>query len=79
MPEHKDILGNIIKIGDTAVVPNGRRDLEVAVVKTLHPKMITVNIIDKRRLNYEKKLYPGDVLIIDDPKVTMYILKHQKS
>lgn len=77
-PIHKDILGNPVKVEDTAVVPDGRRSLHVAVVKKLSPKMITVSIIGRNGRRSDKMLYPQDILIVDDPKITMYMLKNQK-
>lgn len=74
---HKDILGNTISVEDTVVVPTGRRDLKIGVVKKLSPKMITVTTIGRNGRTGSKLLYPGDVLVVNDPKVTMYMLKHQ--
>jgi len=77
IPEHKDILGSKIAVEDTAVVPDGRRRLEVAIVKKLSPKMVTVEVIGRNGRRSEKLLYPKDILVVDDPKVTMYMIKNQ--
>jgi len=77
-PEHKDILGNKVSVEDTVVVPDGRRRLEVAIVKRISPKMVTVDVIGRNGRTSEKMLYPEDVLVVNDPKVTMYMIKNQK-
>lgn len=77
-PEHKDILGNVINPGDSAVIPNGNRDLRVGVVERLTPKMVAVKIVGNGGWRSEKLLYPGDILIVNDSKITLYLLKHQQ-
>lgn len=74
-PNHKDILGNKISIDDSVVVPNGRRDLRVGVVKRLTPKMVTVKTVGKGYTG-ERLVYPSDLLVVEDSRVTMYLLKH---
>lgn len=70
--EHKDILGNTIKVDDTIVYPNHNR-LQIATVKKLNPKMINVVAIGRK---HPDRKYPSDLLVVDDPKITMYMLKH---
>jgi hypothetical protein len=77
MPEdiiHKDILGNSIKVGDTVVYPS-HNSLKIAVVKKINPKMINVVAVGR---SWPDKKYPTDLLIVDDPKITMYLLKYGK-
>jgi len=76
-PEHKDILGNYIRIGDSAVVPDGRRNLRVGVVERVTPKMVAVKTVGSGISRRERLLYPGDILVVNDSKVTLYLLKHQ--
>lgn len=77
-PNHKDILGNPISVDDTVVVPTGRRDLRVGIVKKKSPKMVTVKTVGPG-YSPEKLVYPGDLLVVNDPRVTMYMLKHSKT
>ena len=77
-PNHKDILGNKISAEATVVVPDGKRDLRVGVVKRLTPKMVTVQTVGKG-YNTEKMVYPGDLLVVEDSRITMYLLKHSPS
>jgi hypothetical protein len=74
IPEHKDILGNVIKVGDTVVYPQ-RNALCVASVAKLNPKMVNVVAVG---YSYPDRKYPSDILVVDDPKITMYMLKHTK-
>ena len=71
---HKDILGNVIKIGDTVVFPS-RNELHIAIVKKLNPKM--VNVVAVGRYWPDRK-YPTDLLVVDDPKITLYMMKNSK-
>lgn len=71
---HKDILGNPIKVDDTVVYPS-HNSLRIATVQKINPKMINVVAIGRR---YTDRKYPSDLLVVDDPKITMYILKHNK-
>ncbi len=71
---HKDILGNTIKVGDAVVYPN-HNSLEIAIVQKVNPKMINVKSVNKR---YPDRKYPNDLLVVDDPKITIYLLKNNK-
>jgi hypothetical protein len=71
---HKDILGNSIKVDDVVVYP-ARNNLKIATVKKINPKMINVNPVGKLYLD---RKYPSDLLVVDDPKITLYMLTHTK-
>lgn len=71
---HKDILGNPIKVDDVVVYP-AHNSLKIATVKKINPKMINVVAIGR---TYTDRKYPTDLLVVDDPKITMYMLKHTK-
>lgn len=73
--EHKDKLGRIIKVGDAVVYPYHNR-LEIGTVKKLNPKMVKVWEFGAPRKWYTgSNKYPEDIVIIDGPEVTMYLLK----
>lgn len=72
--EHKDILGNSINVGDTVVYPAGNT-LNIAVVKKINPKMINVVAVGR---SWPDRKYPNDLLVVNDPKITIYMLKHSK-
>lgn len=71
---HKDILGNTIKVDDTVVYPS-HNSLKIATVKKINPKMINVVAVGRRNLD---RKYPSDLLVVDDPKITLYMLTHNK-
>jgi hypothetical protein len=53
--------------------PEGNH-LRIGKVVKLNPKMIRVKGLDAKRW-YESNKYPQDIVIIDGPEVTMYMLK----
>jgi len=71
---HKDILGNTIRVDDTVVYP-AHNSLKIATVTKINPKMINVVAVGR---GYPDRKYPTDLLVVDDPKITMYMLKYQK-
>jgi len=75
VPEHKDLLGSKITVGDFVVVPDGKRDLKLGTVERLGAKMVVVSITSHCS---GKRVYPEDCLVVNDPRVTLYILKHAK-
>ena len=74
---HKDILGNVLKLGDSVVYPNHNR-MKIGTVKKLTPKMVNVKEIGRSRTENPDRKYPQELLVVDDPKLTMYILKNSK-
>ena len=71
---HKDILGNAIKDGDSVVYPDHNR-MKVGSVKKSTPKMVMVQSVGKA---YTDRKYPTEVLVVNDPKLSLYMLKHSK-
>jgi hypothetical protein len=72
--DHTDILGNKIEVNNTVVYPS-QNNLRIATVKKLNPKMINVVAVGRK---YCDRKYPSDLLVVDDPKITMYMLKNNK-
>jgi hypothetical protein len=72
---HQDIVGHIIEVGDIVVSPTGTM-LELASVKTISPKMITVFALKKGQSSSGDRRYPSNILVVtDDPKVSLALLK----
>lgn len=69
---HKDILGNKINLEDTVVYPS-HNNLKIATVKKINPKMVNVVAVGRK---VPDRKYPEDLLVVDDPKITMYMLKY---
>lgn len=71
---HRDILGNQVYEGDTVVYPDHNR-MKIGTVKKNSPKMVIVQPVGKL---YTDRKYPQEVLVVDDPKISLYILKNSK-
>lgn len=71
---HKDILGNTIEEENIVVYPHHNR-MKVGVVKKCSPKMVIAQPVGKL---YTDRKYPNEVLVVDDPKISLYILKNSK-
>lgn len=71
---HKDILGNTINEGDSVVYPH-HNSMKVGIVKKNSPKMVMVRAVGKM---YTDRKYPHEILVVNDPKISLYILKNSK-
>ena len=74
--EHRDKLGKLLAVGDAVCYPC-QNSLELGTVKKLNPKM--VKVFEAGRSNSAwysgSNKYPQDLVKIDGPEVTMYLLK----
>ena len=71
--QHKDKLGRKLALGDFVVYPR-RNSLSIGKITKMNPKMPRVaDVKDSRR---EHNIYPNDMVLLDGPDVTFYILKH---
>jgi hypothetical protein len=70
--QHRDKLGQPLKIGDCVVYPQ-TNTLVVGTVRKFNPKMIGVTRIEGRARESNK--YPSDVVKVSGPEVTMYLIK----
>ena len=74
-PIHKDKLGRSLSIGDAVCYPD-RNTLEFGTVKKLNPKMVTVYESGRNSNWYTgSRKYPSDLVKVEGPEVTMYLLK----
>lgn len=71
---HKDILGNVINEGDSVVYPH-HNSMKVGSVKKSTPKMVMIQAVGRL---YTDRKYPYEVLVVNDPKISLYILKNSK-
>ena len=74
VPEHRDKLGRLLKIGDCVAYP-GHNTLMIGIVKKLNPKMVGVSRLGKNNWGPSNK-YPSDIVLLDGPEVTMYLIKN---
>lgn len=77
--EHRDKLGRLIAVGDAVCYPS-QNSLELGTVKKLNPKMVKVWEAGREtgRWYSGSNKYPGDLVKVDGPEVTMYLLKKTK-
>ena len=76
-PDHKDKLGRSLAVGDTVCYPSFNT-LELGTIKKLNPKMVTVQRVGPRKSKGQYK-YPSDLIKIEGPEVTLYLLKMNSS
>lgn len=77
MPIHKDKLGKPIGVSDCVVVPHNNQLIIARVVK-INPKMVKIKDLVPNKCNWytgEFHKYPEDILVINWPEVTAYLLK----
>ncbi len=73
LPEHRDKLGRFLKVGDCVAYPL-HNSLGIGTIKKLNHKMIGVAQVGSRSKSTNNK-YPGDLVLLDGPEVTMYLLR----
>lgn len=72
IPDHRDLLGQPLTIGDCVVFPSSNT-MYVGTVTKLNPKMIKVRRVGTRS-KWEQNKYPQDLVRVSGPEVTMYLL-----
>ena len=75
--EHKDKLGRVLKVGDCVAYPE-RNTLVIGTIKKVTPKMTMVSELGKKPSWYGDsgyRKYPNDLVLVEGPLVTMYLLK----
>ena len=77
--EHRDKLGKLLAVGDAVCYPS-HNSLELGTVKKLNPKMVKVFEAGRSNSNWYSgsNKYPQDLVKIEGPEVTMYLLKKAK-
>ena len=70
--KHPDKLGRNLEMGDCVVYPSNNTMMIGTVIK-FTPKMITVKNIGWRS---ETRKYSSDVIKIEGPEVTMYLIRN---
>lgn len=72
---HRDKLGRKLKIGDFVAYP--RRNVQcIGQIVKMNPKMPRVQEISLRRYGAEANIYTTEMVLLDGPDVTFYILKN---
>jgi hypothetical protein len=72
---HRDMLGRKLKVGDFVAYP--RRNLQcIGQIVKMNPKMPRVQQISNKVYGREANIYTNDMVLLDGPDVTFYILKN---
>ena len=66
LPEHKDILGRILKVGDCVAYPDGN-SMRIGKIDKLNAKMIRIATGTLHK-------YPKDTIKLEGPDLTLYFL-----
>lgn len=77
IPEHRDILGQPLAVGDCVVFPSSNT-MYVGVIIKFNPKMVKVQQVGTK-YSWKQNKYPSDLARVLGAEVTMYLLKHQNS
>ena len=72
---HKDMLGRKLKVGDFVAYPRRNTQCIGQLVK-MNPKMPRVQQISNKVYGREANIYTNDMVLLDGPDVTFYILKN---
>lgn len=77
IPEHRDMLGRSLKIGDCVAYPKSNHMI-IGTIKSMATKMATVVMVGaKMRWDHEGvRKYPHDLVLLNGPEVTMYLIKN---
>ena len=78
IPEcHYDMLGSEIRPGVYIAVPiRGNKSLAIFVVNRITNKMVNVSMVGVPDwMVVPKNIFPSDVIVVDQEKALMYILK----
>ncbi len=68
IPEHRDILGRVLNVGDHVAYPESNT-MRIGKIEKLNPKMVKI----QGRWSVNK--YPKDTAKMDGPDLVMYLLK----
>jgi hypothetical protein len=77
--EHRDKLGRLLKLGDCVAYPN-HNSLGIGTIKKINPKMVKVfRVGPTSRFYVGSNKYPSDLILLEGPEVTMYLIKNSGS
>ena len=78
--EHVDKIGRPIKLGDPVAYPH-HNGLKIGTIVTVNEKMCRIKQFGKQAFDWKGRpekgelKYPADMILIDGPDITMYLLK----
>lgn len=75
--EHRDIFGKLVQVGDFVVTTYYGKEIAVYSVIKLTPKMVKLQRIGRKGWT-GTNAYPANLVKVDGPEVTMYVLKNSE-
>lgn len=78
IPDHRDILGQSLEVGDCVVYPS-MNSMYVGMIIKLNPKMVKVKRVGSKYRTSGQNKYPADLAKVSGAEVTMYLLKNQNN
>ena len=79
--QHKDKLGRVLKVGDCVAYPDSNT-LAIGTINRVTDKMTMVAELGRKSSWYNNRgtrKYPSDLVLLEGPEVTMYLLKMNTS
>lgn len=76
IPEHRDILGRVLAVGDYVAYPDSNM-MKLGKIEKLNPKMIKIQHGRSNRYltTWSVNKYPKDTVKLEGPDLVMYLLK----
>lgn len=74
VPQHKDIFGQDLVVEDCVVYPQSN-SMRIGKIVKINPKMISVKELSSKGWRSDALKYPDDLVKVQGPEVTMYLLK----
>jgi len=83
IPDHLDLVGNILKVGDAVATPvwgGDRFILGMGVVMKINPKTVAVNILANgaESARGRKLIKPSSTIVVDGDNVSLFMFRHMK-
>ena len=76
VPEHKDLLGRSLQIGDCVAVPYGN-GLGICKVTKFTTKMVRVHPVNTKRASKGYLKYGTDIVVVPSEDVFVYVLENK--
>jgi hypothetical protein len=74
LPVHKDLFGQELLVDDCVVYPQSN-SMRIGKIGKINPKMISVKSLSEKGWRDDTLKYPSDLVKVQGPEVTMYLLK----
>lgn len=76
LPEHKDMLGRNLVVGDAVCFPSSNT-LYIGIIEKINPKMIRVKTVGSK-YTWGTNKYPTDLVKLEGSDVTFFVLQNAR-